>query len=112
VVVDRNEELERALDKGASTQLPPSIPPGFLGEVSPDIRRVDEFEPSLNAGMLQESTWETRWLTIGILYLLVITSPIAAWMLWRDPKRTMRAKVIATLIGLAGYAAIIFSTWR
>jgi hypothetical protein len=80
--------------------------------VSPDIRKVDEFEPSLNAGMLQESTWETRWLTIGILYLLVITSPIAAWMLWRDPKRTMRAKVIATLIGLTGYAAIIFSTWR
>lgn len=104
------EELNRALDKGASTELPPSIPPGILGEIGADIRKAEDFEPSLNAGVLQESTWETRWLTIGILYLLVVTSPIALWLLWREPKRTLWAKIAATAVGLAGYVAFYFAT--
>jgi hypothetical protein len=102
----RDEVLEAALDKGASTELPPNIPPGLLGEVAPDIRKVDEFEPTLNAGITQEGTWETRWLLIGVLYLLILGSPIAAWMLWRDPKRKTWAKVVATAVGIAGYVAL------
>lgn len=110
VVSRSDEELQRALDKGASTELPPNIPPGILGDIGGDVRKVDEFKPSLNAGVLQESTWETRWLTIGLLYLLVITSPIALWLLWREPKRTLAAKVIATVVGLAGYVALFLAT--
>lgn len=110
VVDTEDNDLDRALDRGSSTHLPPSIPPGFLGEASPDIRKIDEFEPSLNAGLLQEDTWETRWLTMGILYLLVITSPVAAWMLWRDPARSTRTKVLATVVGIAGYVAIYLAT--
>jgi hypothetical protein len=106
------DELNRALDKGSHDQLPPNLPPGLLGEIGPDLRKVDEFEPSLNAGMIQESTWETRWLTIAILYLLVFTSPVAAWLLWRDPKRSTRTKVIATAVGIALYAALVFGTAR
>jgi hypothetical protein len=110
-VVNRSdEELRRALDKGASTELPPSIPPGILGDIGGDVRKTDDFKPTLNAGVLQESTWETRWLTIAILYLLVITSPVALWLLWREPKRTMWAKVVATLVGLAGYVALFVAT--
>ena len=103
-MVVNKEELERALDKGASSELPPSIPPGLLGEVGADIRKTDDFTPTLNAGMLQESTWETRWLTIGVLYVLFFTAPVALWLLWREPRRTMWAKVVATIVGLAGYA--------
>jgi hypothetical protein len=106
------DELNRALDRGSHDRLPPNLPPGLLGEVGPDLRKVDDFEPTLNAGMIQEWTWETRWLTIGLLYLLVFTSPVAAWLLWRDPKRTMRTKVIVTLVGLALYAALFIWTPR
>jgi hypothetical protein len=112
VVNAKDEELQRALDKGASTELPPSIPPGLLGELGADIRKTDDFKPSLSAGFLQESTWETRWLTIGLLYLLVLTSPIALWLLWREPKRTLWAKSVATMVGIAGYVAIFVATRR
>lgn len=99
-------KLEHELDQGALRELPPNIPPGLLGEVAPDLRQVDTFEPSLNAGVIQESTWETKWLVIVLLYLFVITSPVAAWLLWRDAKRSLWAKVLATVLGLAGYAAL------
>lgn len=112
VVRADDEELQRALDKGASTELPPSIPPGLLGELGADVRKTDDFKPTLNAGLLQEPTWETRWLTIGILYMLVVTSPVALWLLWREPKRTQRAKIIATLVGIAGYVALFVATNR
>jgi hypothetical protein len=105
-VVTRDEKLDEALDRGASTELPPNIPPGLLGEVGPDLRKVDEFEPTLNAGLIQEGTWETKWLLIGLLYLLLITAPVAAWLLWRDPRRKTRTKVIATVIGVAGYVLL------
>lgn len=100
------DELNRELDRGGLTELPPSVPPGFLGEVMPDFRKVETFEPSLNAGVIQESTWETRWLTLVILYLLVITSPVAFYVLWRDPKRSRGAKIVLTALMLLGYVAI------
>jgi len=65
--------LDQALDRGSHDELPPPIPPGFMGEKSPDMRREESFAPSLNAGLIQESTWETKWLTIGLLYALLIT---------------------------------------
>jgi hypothetical protein len=105
-VPSRDEMLDSALDKGASTELPPNIPPGLLGEVAPDVRKVDEFEPTLNAGITQERTWETRWLLIGILYLVILGAPLALWLLWREPRRKVWAKVLATAVGLAGYVAL------
>jgi hypothetical protein len=107
VTVD-DDILSRELDRGSSTHLPPNIPPGFLGEVSPDLRRVDEFEPTLNAGITLEKTWETQWLVIGLLYFLVITGPVAFWLLWREPHRKTWAKVTWTLLALAGYVAAYF----
>lgn len=101
-----HDELDRELDRGEVTELPPNVPPGFLGEVMPDFRKVETFEPSLNAGVIQESTWETRSLTIAILYLLLITSPVAFYLLWRDPKRSRAAKAVLTALMLLGYAAV------
>lgn len=101
--------LDRALDRGALSELPPNVPPGLLGEVAPDLRTVDDFRPSLSAGITQESTSQTRWLTIVLLYLLLLTVPVAVWLLWRDPHRPLRAKVFATVVGVAGYVALFWS---
>ena len=103
------DELNRALDKGGLSELPPNVTPGMLGEVAPDLRKVDDFRPSLSAGIIQESTTETRWLTIVLLYLLLLTVPVAVWLLWRDPRRSLRVKVIATLVGIVGYVALYWS---
>ena len=56
--------------------------------------------------MIQESTWETKWLTIGLLYVLLITAPVAAWLLWREPRRPLGTKVVATIGGVAGYVVL------
>jgi hypothetical protein len=100
------DELNRALSRGRLEELPPSRPPGLLGDTPMDIRKTDEFEPSLNAGVLQESTWQTRGMTLALLYVLVVTSPIAAWMLWRDKKLSLTRKIVATVIGIVGYVAL------
>jgi hypothetical protein len=104
MAADRSE-LDEALDKGGCTELPPNIPPGFLGEVAPDLRKIDTFKPSLNAGVIQESSPDTRHLTMLLLYLLVFTSPVAAWMLWRDRSWPLWAKVVATGFGVLVYVA-------
>lgn len=105
-------DLDRELDKGELRELPSNIAPGFLGEVAPDLRKTDEFEPSLNSGISQDETWETRWLTIVLLHLLVITSPVALWLLWRDPRRTVRVKIMATVLGIGVYAVVWILTSR
>ena len=106
-MVDQRK-LDEALDAGARDELPPNVPPGFLGEVAPDLRKVDDFRPSLNAGVIQEDTWETRVLTIAILYLLVITSPVALYLLWRARAWPPWGKVLWTALMLAGYVAAAF----
>jgi hypothetical protein len=100
------DEIDRALDQGALQELPPNIPPGFMGEVAPNMNKPDDFHPSLNAGVIQESTWETNWLTILLCYLLIVGSPVAVWMLWREPRRSLTVKVVATALGVAGYVAL------
>jgi hypothetical protein len=100
------DALERALDRGSHDQLPPNVPPGMLGEVAPDLRKVDDFHPTLNAGLLQESTSDTHFLTMLLLYVLVLTSPVAAWMLWREPRRPLWVKLAVTIVGIAIYVAL------
>jgi hypothetical protein len=107
--VASKDEIDRALGQGALQELPPNIPPGFLGEVAPNMNKADDFHPSLNAGVIQESTWETNWLSIVLCYLLIVTSPAAVWMLWREPRRSLRVKVAATAIGVAGYVALYWA---
>lgn len=101
-------ELDKALDEGGLEELPPNIPPGFMGEIRPDFRKPEEFKPSLNAGIIQESTWETRWLVIVLLYCFVMTAPVAAYLLWRDRKIKLWAKVLASVIMVAGLAVLFF----
>ena len=110
MVVEHNqEEIETALAKGARPYLPDNETPGWLGERGPDLRKVDEFEPTLNAGLLLEDTPQTKWLLILLLYVMVFTAPAAAWLLWREPRRSTRSKVITTIIGVLGYVALYFA---
>lgn len=102
----RSDELERALDRGALEELPPPAPAGFLGEKAPIMGKEEDFKPTITGGIVQESTPETRWMTIALLYLLIVTFPAAAWLLWRDPERSLRVKVIITLVGVVGYVGI------
>jgi Fe2+ transport system protein B len=108
VVEHTQQEIDAALSKGARPYLPDNETPGWLGEVSPDLRKVDEFKPSLNAGLIQEETPQTKWLLMLVLYLLVITCPAAVWILWREPRRSLRAKIVTTVVGVIGYVALFF----
>lgn len=103
-------ELDRQLDKGGVKDLPPNVPPGMLGEKGLNVQRVDTFEPSLNAGILQESSPETRVLLMLLMYLLVITFPVAMWLLWRERRRSLVTKVVLTVVGVAIYVAVWFLT--
>jgi hypothetical protein len=111
-VVVNPDELSRELDRNELPELPPNIAPGWLGEVAPDLRKSDNFKPTLSAGILQEGTWETRWLSILLLYVLIITSPVALWLLWREPHRRTWSKALATLLGVAGYVALFLTARR
>ncbi len=102
----RSDDLDRELDKGSLSELPPPKPGGFLGETAPDLRKVEEHLPSVGGGLVQESTAETRWMSVALLYLLIVTSPIAAWLVWRDRRRSLGLKVAITALGIAGYVGL------
>lgn len=103
----RNVELEDAFGEGLH-ELPPNIPPGFLGEVGPDLRKADTGGPyGLNAGVVQEWTWETTMILVGLAYIFFF--PAAFVVLWRSRKVPKRQKVVLTVLMLAGLAYV---AWR
>lgn len=86
-------------------ELPPNRPPGMLGESGLNVLKTDAFEPDgVNAGLIQESTWETRWLTIVLAYLVFF--PAAFVLVWLSERLTLRTKAITTLVMLAGIALV------
>ncbi len=46
---------------------------------------------------------------VVVLYLLVLTGPVALWLLWRDKKWSTRAKAFSTVLMVLGYALM---AWR
>jgi hypothetical protein len=86
-------------------ELPENVPPGFLGERAPDLRRIDTFEPSLNAGLIDESSNATRALWVVLALALIVTQPIAWWFIWRSKRLRTWVKVVVTLLGLVWAAA-------
>jgi|GEM_PF-1805805 len=96
-------DLERALDSGV-TELPPNHPKGLLGEKGPDLRKVEDFAPDLNAGLLQENDPGVIWLWIVLAYLLFF--PLAYVVLWRSKTIPPKTKRIASAVGAAVIALL------
>lgn len=91
-------------------ELPPNEPPGLLGEHGLNVMKVDTFEPDgMNAGLIQESTWETRWLTLVLFYLLFF--PAAYVVLWRSKRISKRVKIVTTLVMTAGVLVVAYQIW-
>ena len=108
----RLKELEEALDQGGIDELPPNVPPGFLGETPPDFRKVDGDEPhGLNAGITDEWTWETTMLWVLLAYIIFF--PAAFIILWRSRWVSRKQKVwvsVAMAVGV-GLAAAALLGW-
>jgi hypothetical protein len=89
-------------------ELPPNVPPGFLGEHGIDLRKVDGDGPyGLNAGVIQEWTWETTIIVVGIAYFLFF--PVAYFVLWRSNKVPKRQKVVITTLMTIGIVLFAIS---
>lgn len=98
-------ELNQALDADERGEMPPNVPPGFLGEVNPDMRKVDADAHGDNAGLVQDGSYEVRLLWVMLCGLLVVTAPVALWLLWRDHhwKPWFRASVASLVIAWCGF---------
>jgi hypothetical protein len=101
---EERAQFERALDSGI-TELPPNQPKGLLGEKGIDVRKVEDFTPDLNAGILQENDPGVMWLVIVLCYLLFF--PLAYVLLWRSKHISARAKWIASGVGAVGIAFVL-----
>lgn len=86
-------------------ELPPNVPPGFLGEHGIDLRKVDGDGPhGLNAGVIQEWTWETTMITVGITFFLFF--PAAYYVLWRSRQVPKRQKIVVTVLMTIGIVLV------
>jgi hypothetical protein len=103
---EEDPELKRALDHGERAELPDNVAPGLLTEWPVDIHKTDSYTYRENAGLSQEDTAPVRWMLILILYLLVVTGPVAIWLLWRDGAWKTWQKWVITALMLLGYAAV------
>lgn len=98
---DPDEGFDDGLD-----ELPPNVPPGMLGEPMPNLRAVDgDGSHGLNAGIIDEWTWETTFLFIVGAYVLFF--PLAFYVLWRTKKIPRFQKLVFSALMLAGIVAVV-----
>jgi hypothetical protein len=102
----REEELDRALSKGELDELPPNAVKGLLGEKNPKLKKVDSFEPDLNAGVSQEIDLPVVWMGIVLAYLVFF--PVAYVLLWRTKYITHRDKIIVSVVGAVGILYVVY----
>lgn len=82
--------LDDALSEGVLPDLPPNVPPGFLGETAPDLRKPQDWQPDGNAGLSQENDLPVVLMSILLAYLLFF--PLAYVILIRTHVMGRRAK--------------------
>lgn len=111
MAVDK-QELDRELSSGAIEEMPDNRPPGILGEAGLDIRKTDTYRYEKDAGLVQESSFEVRILAVALLALLVVGSPVALWLVWRDRRLGFGRKVVGTAIICAWGAFFVYLTQR
>ena len=89
-------------------ELPPNVPPGFLGEQGLNFGKVDSSGPhGLNAGVIQEWTWETTRMIIALTYFLFF--PLSFVILWRTRYIARKRKIALSVVMAAG---LVFVGWR
>lgn len=107
-MTDREVPMDKDPFGDGMDELPPNVPPGFLGEHGIDLRKVDGDGPyGLNAGVIQEWTWETTIIVVGIAYFLFF--PVAYFVLWRSNKVPKRQKVVITALMTIGIVLFAIS---
>lgn len=87
------QALDKALSEGETAEMPDNHPPGLLGESPIDIRKVDSYQYPNDAGLVQEKSYEVRLMWVLIWALLIVTAPLALWLIWRDRKWSTAFKV-------------------
>jgi hypothetical protein len=106
-------ELRAALDSGELRELPPNVPPGLLGEVAPDLRKVDGDRFGLNAGLTQEMDGPVVLMLVIISYAVFF--PLAFWILWRTDKLPRVTKVgfsVVMAVGVVAATVYLAVFWR
>jgi hypothetical protein len=99
-------DLDAAL-RSPVARLPENAPKGWLGEVNPDLRRPDTFEPDLNAGLSQENDTPVKWLAIILGFLLFFVPGLV--LLWRSRWITVRTKIVTSLIAAAVTVGLVLA---
>ena len=105
--------MKAALDDGEIGELPPNVPPGFLGEVAPDLRKVDPDSFGLNAGLTQEMDGPVVLMLVVITYAIFF--PLAFYILWRTntlPRRTKIALSAVMGVGVLVATVCLVMFWR
>ncbi len=88
-------------------ELPPNVPPGFLGERAFRLNVTDDEGPhGLNAGVLQEWTAETTRLALALTYLLFF--PAAYAILWRSRWFSRTERIVLSAVMTAGIAYVAY----
>lgn len=100
----------RRPDKGFEDgldELPPNIPPGFLGEMGLNLRDTDHDGPhGLNAGIIQEWTWEMTFMVVLLTYLLFF--PLSFVILWRSRRIPHHQKIIFSVGMVLGIVLVAY----
>jgi hypothetical protein len=100
----KEERLERAL-RSPVTHLPENQPKGWLGETNPDLRKIDDFAPDLNAGISQENDTPVIWLAIVLGYLVFFVPGFV--ILWMSKRMPIKTKIVTSIIMAAGVASVV-----
>ena len=110
---DESPELRAALDSGELPDLPQNVPPGFLGEAMPNMRKVDADRHGLNAGLSQEMDGPVVLMLVIISYAIFF--PLAFWILWRTPTLPRVTKIsLSAVMAVGVVVATVYLTmfWR
>lgn len=100
-------ERARLEQERGVAELPDNVPPGLLGEVGLNFMKVDDEGPhGLNAGLVQESSAQTRLLAVLLLYFIFF--PAAFVVLWVSKHFSLKAKLVLSALMLVGLALLAY----
>jgi hypothetical protein len=100
----KEEQLAEAL-RSPVAELPENQPKGWLGETNPDLRKIDDFAPDLNAGISQENDTPVIWLAIVLGYLVFFVPGFV--ILWMSKRMPIKTKIVTSVVMAAGVVCVV-----